>query len=120
MVNPNSSEGITVTATPAHTVHGHKVFWRAALSVRSALYFVTRQHCCIWKHSTAADTCACEGTKKGLAAKAYRPDPRRVLTSSRVRNVMKRGNQIHSVDVFTLGIPKMYMGTLGYKVQILH
>ena len=28
------------------------------------------------------------------------------------------GNQIHRVNVWTLGIPKMYMGTLGYKGQI--
>ena len=41
-------------------------------------------------------------------------DPRSVLTFSRVRHAMLRGNQIHSVNVWTLGIPKMYMGTLGY------
>ena len=44
--------------------------------------------------------------------------PRRVLTSSRVRHVMWWGNQIHSVILWTLGIPKMYMGTLGYNIQI--
>ena len=43
---------------------------------------------------------------------------RRVLTSSRVRHVMLWRNQIHSVNLWTLGIPKMYMGTLGYNIQI--
>ena len=40
--------------------------------------------------------------------------PRGVLTFSRVRHAMLRGNQIHSINVWTLGIPKMYMRTLGY------
>ena len=34
---------------------------------------------------------------------------RRVLTWSRVRHVMLWGNQIHSVILWTLGIPKMYI-----------
>ena len=43
---------------------------------------------------------------------------RSVLTKSRVRTGGSQGNQIHSVILWTLGIPKMYMGTLGYNVQI--
>ena len=39
---------------------------------------------------------------------------RRVLTFCRVRYAMSRGNQIYSVNVRSLGIPKIYMGTLGY------
>ena len=30
---------------------------------------------------------------------------------------MSKGNQIDSSNLWTLEIPKMYMGTLGYKVQ---
>ena len=43
-----------------------------------------------------------------------------VLTPDRVRHVMCRGNQIHSINLWTLGIPKMYMRILGYNIQILH
>ena len=44
--------------------------------------------------------------------------PRCVLTPDRVRHVMCRGNQIHSINLWTLVIPIMYMGALGYNVQI--
>ena len=39
-----------------------------------------------------------------------------VLTPDRVRHVMLWGNQIHSINLWTLGISKMYMRTLGYNV----
>ena len=42
------------------------------------------------------------------------------LTSSRVRTGMSKGNQIHSSNLWTLGIPKMYMGPLSYNIQISH
>ena len=45
---------------------------------------------------------------------------RNVLTKFRVRAGGAKGNQVHSVTVWTLGIPKMYMGTLGYNILILH
>ena len=45
---------------------------------------------------------------------------RHVLTKFRVRASGAKGNQVYSVTVWTLGIPKMYMGTLGYNVLILH
>ena len=45
---------------------------------------------------------------------------RSLLTKIRVRTGVSLGNQIHSVNLWTLGIPKMYMGTLGYNIQILH
>ena len=32
---------------------------------------------------------------------------------------MSKGNQIHSSNLWTLGILKMYMGTLDYNIQIL-
>ena len=41
---------------------------------------------------------------------------RRLLTSVRVRTRGAQGNQICSITPWTLGIQKMYMGTLGYKV----
>ena len=44
---------------------------------------------------------------------------RHVLTKFRVRAGGAKGNHVHSVNVLTLGIPKMYMGTLGYNVLIL-
>ena len=44
--------------------------------------------------------------------------PRRDLSLSRVRHVMLWENQKHSIILWNLGIPKMYMGTLGYNVQI--
>ena len=43
---------------------------------------------------------------------------RSVLTKFRVRTGMSKGNQIDSSNLWTLGIPKMYMGTLGYNIQI--
>ena len=43
---------------------------------------------------------------------------RSVLAKSRVRTGGSQGNQIHSIILWTLGILKMYMGTLGYNVQI--
>ena len=42
-----------------------------------------------------------------------------VLTPDRVRHVILLGNQIHSVNLWTLRIPKMYMRILGYNVQII-
>ena len=48
--------------------------------------------------------------------KRRRPQRRRgdttCLSLYQVRHAMLRGNQIHNVNVWTLGIPKMYMGTL--------
>ena len=46
--------------------------------------------------------------------------PRSVLTNLRVRTPGSQGNQMHSGILWTLGIPKMYMRTLGYNVQICH
>ena len=40
------------------------------------------------------------------------------ITFLRVRHVNYQGNQIHSSNLWTLGIPKMYMGHLGYNIQI--
>ena len=31
---------------------------------------------------------------------------------------MKSGNKVHSGTQWTMGIPKMYMATLGYNVQL--
>ena len=45
---------------------------------------------------------------------------RNVLTFLRVRHVNFQGNQIHSVNLWTLGIQKIYMGPLSYNVQISH
>ena len=42
------------------------------------------------------------------------------VTFLRVRHVNFQGNQIHCSNLWTLGIPKMYMGTLGYNIQMLH
>ena len=42
------------------------------------------------------------------------------LKKSRVRTGVSLGNQIHSSNLWTLGIPKMYMNTLGYNIQMLH
>ena len=39
----------------------------------------------------------------------------RVLKKSRVRNPVSKGNQVHCRTLWTLGFPKMYMVTLGYK-----
>ena len=41
------------------------------------------------------------------------------LTKFRLRIGGPQGNQIHSGILCTLGIPKMYLGTLGYNIQIL-
>ena len=46
------------------------------------------------------------------------PSPHSVLTNFRVRTCDSQGNQMHSGILWTLGIPKMYMRTLGYNVQI--
>ena len=43
---------------------------------------------------------------------------RSLLTKIRVRIGVPLGNQIHSSNLWTLGIPKMYLRTLGYNVQI--
>ena len=43
-----------------------------------------------------------------------------VLTNIRVRTRGSQGNQMHSGILWTQGIPKMYIRTLGYNVQILH
>ena len=44
---------------------------------------------------------------------------RHILTSAGLRTRGAQGNQIHSSTLWTLGIQKMYMGTLGYKCPIL-
>ena len=44
--------------------------------------------------------------------------PLRLLTKSKVRTGVSKGNHIHSGNLWTLGIPKMYKGTLGYEGQI--
>ena len=43
------------------------------------------------------------------------PKSLRVLSTDRVRTPVSKGNQIHSSTLWTLGIQKMHMGTLGYK-----
>ena len=48
------------------------------------------------------------------------PGSRNVLTFLRIRHVNYQGNQIHGSNLWTLGIPKIYMGPLGYNIQILH
>ena len=48
-----------------------------------------------------------------IASKPHEPPhwpARSVLTFSRVRHAMLRGNKIHSVTVWTLGIPKNVYG----------
>ena len=52
--------------------------------------------------------------------KLMRSLSRCVLTSDGVSHVMLRGNQVQGSILWTLGIPKMYMGALGYKVLISH
>ena len=44
--------------------------------------------------------------------------PLRLLTSVRVKTRGALGNKIHIITPWTLWIQKMYMGTLGYEVQI--
>ena len=46
------------------------------------------------------------------------PISHHVLTKSRVTTPVSLGNQIHSSTLWTLGFPKMYLGTLGYKGKI--
>ena len=43
-----------------------------------------------------------------------------VLTKCRVRTPVSKGNQIHSVTLWTLRFRKMYMATPGYKGNFLH
>ena len=44
--------------------------------------------------------------------------PHRVLTKSRVRTPVSKGNKIYSITLWTLRYPKMYMATLGYKGKV--
>ena len=57
---------------------------------------------------------------KFQVSSSVREDTRSILTSARVRTGGVQRNQIHSSVLWTLGIPKMYLGTLGYNVLILH
>ena len=43
---------------------------------------------------------------------------RHLLTKSRVRTGVAKGNQIHSSTLETLGIQKMYKGTICYKGKL--
>ena len=53
-----------------------------------------------------------------LQLQIYPFNTRSVLSKFRVRTGVSPGNQIHSSNLWILGIPKMYMGTLGYNVRI--
>ena len=44
----------------------------------------------------------------------------RILTKSRVRTGGVQGNQIHTITVWVLRIPKMCIRTPGYNVLVLH
>ena len=58
--------------------------------------------------------------KNGSSIGGQLSNPRLLLTKSRVRTAGVKRNQIHSSTLWTLGIPKMCMGALGYNVLILH
>ena len=68
---------------------------------------------------TASDV---QGRKEAMysvdATQRKGEEPRSVLTFLSVRTGGVQGNQIHSSNIWTLGIPKMYMRPLGYNVQI--
>ena len=54
------------------------------------------------------------------SAVALRPPstPTACLNHFRIRADRVQGNQIHSGTLWTLGFPKMYMATLGYKGKV--
>ena len=60
------------------------------------------------------------GPAVGIFSSAVAATTHRVLTRSRVRTPMSKGNQIHSSTLWSLRFPKMYMATLGYKGNVLH
>ena len=46
--------------------------------------------------------------------------PRHLLTKYMARTGGAQANHTHISTLWTLGIPKMYMGALNYKGKILH